>query len=508
MNILKTVLSRVARLALLLVFAGMGLATNLWADQCSGGLVGTATGCGALITVLQVDDAGNATAFTVTTLGNGNPYDGTEDTLVGIVNSASGSLKSITLSSPDTTFGGLFNFDADGPCSFNSGDCFNGAMPGVDPGDYQGPNNTFVVGAGTPCGVDLTCHTSGVVNFNTPILHGGSTWFAIEGTPTSFGQISQTQTIEPGVTTVYPIGNDNYKITPFNNLGGELLTITAFLVPKASFVPPNGFSTESCIPYADFSGVQDTCVEIHQTCAQGSASSNDCDTFLYQMMTNYDLPTDLALTGIGGPDFLYFQNQSCPTTAASTAQSVFLSYNVNRFDPVTRGGSNPTNGCFIATYTVGATPITSGGTSTFVGFQSPVSNTALNIVKAGSTVPLKWVQLDNLGNPVIIPNLSLCTALSYPVCTAPAGISAPWVFVQAYAVPGTLCTADLAVGTDTLLTTATGGSGLQNLSTTQPGLYQYNWKTPSGTPKGTCAEITFTYSSGAFLVTPPEFQFK
>jgi hypothetical protein len=343
-----------------------------------------------------------------------------------------------------------------------------------------------------------------VVNFIVPIVKDTSTWFAIEGTPTSFGQISQTQTIEPGVTTVYPIGKDNYKITPFNNQGGERLTITAFLVPKASFVPPNGFSTESCIPYADFSGVQDTCVEIQQTC-QESATSNDCNTFLYQMMTNYDLPTDLS--AIGGPDFLYFQNQSCPTNAASTAQSVFLSYNVNRFDPVTRGGSNPTNGCFIATYTVGATPITSGGTSTFVGFQSPVSNTALNIVKAGSAVPLKWVQLDTQGNPVT--NLSLCTALSpASVCTAPAGASAPWLFVQAYAVPGSLCAAGLTVGTDTLSTTAAGGSGLQNLSTTLPGLYQYNWKTPSGTPKGTCAEITFTYSSGAFLVTPPEFQFK
>jgi hypothetical protein len=80
--------------------------------------------------------------------------------------------------------------------------------------------------------------------------------------------------------------------------------------------------------------------------------------------------------------------------------------------------------------------------------------------------------------------------------------------VQAYGVPGALCTADVTEGTDTLTTTFAGGSGLQNLSSTQPGLYQYNWKTPKGTPTGTCAEITFTYSSGAFLVTPPEFQFK
>jgi hypothetical protein len=497
MNILKTVLSRVARLALLLVFAGMGPATNLWAEQCSSAIpVGTATGCGALITVSAVDGNGNATAFTVTNLGNGNPYDGTEDTLFGIVNNSGGTLNSIFLSSPDTTFGGIFNFDGDGPCPWatahnsNSNDCFT-FSEAYTPTGYEGPDNTFS---------NISPNkTSGTVSFTTAIPNnGGSTWFALEGTPASLGQ-----TIKPGGTYVYPVGKDNYKLMPFNNLGGELVTISFVQVLQSNFVTPAGFAGETCIPYADFSSVQHTCIEAQVTCIQGTASSNDCDTFLYQIMTNYDLPTDLS--PIGGPDFLYFQNQSCPN-GASGAQSIFLSYNVNRFDPVTRGGSNPTNGCFVATYTLGAPPITS--VSTFVGFQSPVSNTALNIVKAGSTVPLKWVQLDNLGNPVIIPNLSLCTALSYPVCTAPAGISAPWVFVQAYAVPGTLCTADLAVGTDTLLTTATGGSGLQNLSTTQPGLYQYNWKTPSGTPKGTCAEITFTYSSGAFLVTPPEFQFK
>jgi len=497
MNILKTVLSRVARLALLLVFAGMGPATSLWADQCSSAIpVGTATGCGALITVSAVDSNGNATAFTVTNLGNGNPYDGTEDTLFGIVNNSGGTLNSIFLSSPDTTFGGIFFFDGDGPCQWatahnsNSNDCFT-FSEAYTPTGYEGPNNTFTINSDNK--------TGGKVNFTAPISIGGSTWFALEGTPASLGQ-----TIQPGGTYVYPVGQDNYKLMPFNNLGGELVTISFVQVLQSNFVAPAGFTGETCVPYADFSGVQNTCIEAQLTCTQGTASRNDCDTFLYQIMTNYDLP--VTLPTIGGPDFLYFQNQSCPN-GASGAQSIFLSYNVNRFDPVTRGGSNPTNGCFVATYTVGARQITSGGTSTFVGFQSPVSNTALNIVKAGSAVPLKWVQLDNLGNPVT--NLSLCTALSpASVCTAPAGISAPWLFVQAYAVAGSLCTADLTVGTLTIPTTAAGGSGLQNLSTIQPGLYQYNWKTPSGTPKGTCAEITFTYSSGAFLVTPPEFQFK
>jgi hypothetical protein len=470
-------------------------------NQCSSALpVGTATGCGALITVYQVDSTGKATAFTVTTLGNGNPYDGTEDTLVGVQNNSSTNLSSIPLSSPNAP---IFGFDGDGPCdTLYHSPAYSWCPEGYPtaPGDpnpegYAGPDNTFTI----------TNNTSGTVSFTTAIPNGESTWFALEGTPTSFGQISQTQPVFPGVTTIYPIGNDNHKITPFNNLGGELVTITAFLVPKASFVPPSNFPGESCIPYADFSGTTDTCVEVHQTCAQGSASSNDCDTFSYQVMTNYDLPADFPVTTIVGPDYLYVQNQSCPTTG-TPAQSVFLSYSVTRTDPVTKGGLNPTNGCFVATYTPGAPVITGGTTATFEGFDSPVSDTALNIMKAGRAVPLQWVQLDNNGNP--ITNLSLCTAMnSSGGCTAPAGVSAPWLFVQAYSVNGSLCTQDTD-GSVSLPTNAAGNSGLQYLGSTQPGLYQYNWKTPSGIPKGTCAEITFTYSSGAFFVTPAQFQFK
>ncbi|MGC1451748.1 MAG: hypothetical protein WA830_17085, partial [Candidatus Sulfotelmatobacter sp.] len=191
MRISKSVLCRVAQLVLLLV-AGMGYAETVppYSDPCTPALpLGSATGCGALITVTLVDGNGNAVAFTVTIpsgggggVGNGNPYDGTEDTLVGIVNSSGAPLNSITLSAADTTFGGIFNFDQDGPCgskgSINARVCFHGAEERVDPGDYQGPNNTFTVGAGTPCGKSATCYTSGTVNFISPIPNLGSTWFA------------------------------------------------------------------------------------------------------------------------------------------------------------------------------------------------------------------------------------------------------------------------------------------------------------------------------------------
>jgi hypothetical protein len=482
------------------------------ADQCQGALPITnptnshpVTGCGVLITVFAVDINGNATAFNVSTPNNGNnnPYDGIEDTLVGIQNSSgptAAALKSITLTSSDPIFG----FDNDGPCHFNGNPC------NADPADYQGPINTFS---------NFSTLTTGTVTFTPPISNGGGTWFALEGGPTSFGTISQTQTLEPGVQSIYPAGNDNSKWTPFNNKGGESLTVTAVPFPQMALgtlsVP---FQHELCVPYKDFtdanSGVH-TCVGFQTQCVD-TATSNDCSTFLYQVITSYDLPDDLVSNGvpqIGGLDFLVFHGQQCPPTDLTKAQSIFLSYTVNRVDPTHSGGGGGTS-CYIAMYTPGAPAITSGTFSTFIGFQSPVSNTALNVAKAGSTVPLKWVQLDNLGNPVT--NLSLCTTFTpasppaslVPACTVPAGVSTPWVNVQAYSVPGALCTADVTVGTDTLPTNFAGNSGLQNQSNIQPGLYQYNWKTPSGIPKGTCAEIIFTYSSGTSFVTPPEFQFK
>jgi uncharacterized repeat protein (TIGR01451 family) len=212
MRIRKSVMCRAAQLALLLVLTGIGSGANLWAatysDPCTSALpIGSATGCGALITVTAVDGNGNAIAFTVTIpnngngAGNGNPYDGTEDTLVGVINSSGGPMMSMTLTATDTTFGGIFHFDQDGPCGYrrSNNDCFNGAEPGVDPGDYQGPNNTFTVGAGTPCASSGTCYTSGTVNFITPIPTGGSTWFALEGLPQSLTEITQTgQPINPG----------------------------------------------------------------------------------------------------------------------------------------------------------------------------------------------------------------------------------------------------------------------------------------------------------------------
>ena len=190
----------------LMVFAAPTAAAQ---DPCSGlnGVpsalpVGSATGCGVIITL---NPANSASAFTITSPGNGNPYDASEDTLVGIVNNSGASLNSITLTSS-----GAFGFDGDGPCqyastiagtnhSINTNDCFG-------PTGYEGPDNTFTGISGDK--------TSGTVNFTTPIPNGGSNWFALEGAPSNLTGV----TLAP-ILTVTETGLGAGNVTDTYNTG-------------------------------------------------------------------------------------------------------------------------------------------------------------------------------------------------------------------------------------------------------------------------------------------------
>lgn len=190
MKIAKRALCGFFCLCLVALFAG-----SVRADQCAGALpVGTATGCGALISVTSANGAGVATAFSVTTPGNGNPFDGTEDTLVGLVNNTGVTLNSITLSSPDNSFGGLGFFDGDGVCNFNSADCFG-------PFGYEGPNMTF---SGSCLGND-GCD-SVTITFTGGLAAGASTWFSLEGTPNSLSGVQPGSAPEPGTLLLLGTG--------------------------------------------------------------------------------------------------------------------------------------------------------------------------------------------------------------------------------------------------------------------------------------------------------------
>jgi len=144
----------------------------------------SATGCNVVITV-------NANNSVTITIPDSSPYDGSEDTLIGVVNNSSGALTSLSLSGSD-----IFGFDGDGICTFTfvgSTYCNASQRSGTDPGDYQGPLNTFTV----------TNANTGSVNFNPAVAaNGGTTYFSLEGTPTA--SLTATPTTGPSTSASAP----------------------------------------------------------------------------------------------------------------------------------------------------------------------------------------------------------------------------------------------------------------------------------------------------------------
>ena len=113
-------------------------------------------GCEFLINV-----TGPATFVVATASPDQGPYDGSDDTLVGIFNSSKSTVKSIHLSSMTDIFG----FDGDGACAaISAGSC--------DATGYGGPGVTF--------SNYLSNADMGDVNFAGGLAPGASAWFSLE----------------------------------------------------------------------------------------------------------------------------------------------------------------------------------------------------------------------------------------------------------------------------------------------------------------------------------------
>ncbi len=114
------------------------------------------TTCGTIITITPQLGA------VITTTGQG-PYEGADDTLVGVVNNSTVPIKSLVLLSQFNIFG----FDGDGINIYGA--------PGnaMDNTGYGGPNAYFTnINAAT---------TMGTVNFIVPVApKGGTTYFSLE----------------------------------------------------------------------------------------------------------------------------------------------------------------------------------------------------------------------------------------------------------------------------------------------------------------------------------------
>jgi hypothetical protein len=145
----------------------------------------------------------NADGSITTLITNPNPYDGVEDSLIGIVNDTTSGIPSINLISPTLD---LFGFDGDGACVtggffVQAGPCGGLRAPTASGADYAGPGVTFTNIAAN--------HQSGTVNFGPAIAPlGGTAWFSLEDAPSldfSVGPI-QADVPEPATLTLLASG--------------------------------------------------------------------------------------------------------------------------------------------------------------------------------------------------------------------------------------------------------------------------------------------------------------
>lgn len=192
--------------ARLLVFClGIFALASPSAAQCPP--VGESPTCAVVITI---NPNGRLTFQVDPSIG---PYDGVEDTLVGVINKSGATVFGISLSGSD-----IFGFDGDGICTFIS--C---GWP--NPTGYEGPGTSFSV----------TDANNGIVNFTgNGLANNGSTYFSLEEAPQNI-RLSSTVTIDPGHGLSCPaagVGNGQHVGTTGGGLREDDLTVDVALALK------------------------------------------------------------------------------------------------------------------------------------------------------------------------------------------------------------------------------------------------------------------------------------
>ena len=149
----------------------------------SAGYTGTgATGLDGPALIITLNPGGTGT---ITNGPNaGIPYDGVEDTYIGLVNSSGQTVNSVLLSAPHSV--GIFGFDGDGIAGGSY--CTNNTSTPGGCGTtttYGTPNASDTDGYGGPIGYFTNINTGGSTDFGTlnligGLIDGGYTWFSLE----------------------------------------------------------------------------------------------------------------------------------------------------------------------------------------------------------------------------------------------------------------------------------------------------------------------------------------
>jgi hypothetical protein len=97
------------------------------------------------------------------------PYDGADDTLVGVQNNSTSYIQAITVTGPGT---GLSEFDGDGLCSYSVSGCPFGPI------GYEGPGVSFTIDPSQPDSAEVDFTGGG-------LAPGSSDYFSLEGALTT-----------------------------------------------------------------------------------------------------------------------------------------------------------------------------------------------------------------------------------------------------------------------------------------------------------------------------------
>lgn len=282
----RAVTGLIASLFVLTVALGGGLASHLRTasatpptppfTQCPA--VGLDTSCAVLI-VFNPD--GSRTTFVDPTQ---LPFDGIEDTLVGVQNDSGLPVSSLALTGP-----GIFGFDSDGLCA---------AFPQpagcpYDTSTYAGRSSTTsTADTAAGCGntftvTDTITFSSGTVNWPLcgGIASGGSAYFSLEG-PTSSVVPPTTPivtfvTLSP-VTAVNPVSTPTHTVTVLVQdqfmmpMSGVTVTFTVTRTPPPS--PASGTCTTGTTGTCTFTypGPILPAIDAITGCAAGAAGAPVC----------------------------------------------------------------------------------------------------------------------------------------------------------------------------------------------------------------------------------------
>ena len=200
-------------------------------NQCPA--IGQDTSCGLLIVI---NSNGSTTVLQDPSQG---PFDGIEDTLIGVQNNSGGTVNIIPLSSSSSI--PIFDFDFDGIC----GGGYVGTPAGCPfgPSGYEGPNTSLTV----------SDPNAGTINFPKGLATGTSTYFSLEGAVNAasiivprFVALGDSYSSGEGVPP-YIAGTDTTTNTCHRSMGAypELIVNRTAVPPNVEFWACSGATIRS-----------------------------------------------------------------------------------------------------------------------------------------------------------------------------------------------------------------------------------------------------------------------